>query len=434
MNELARKEHVRNELALGIDIGTSGVRSAVVDAAGNVLSSARAGHAATSHEDANAWWDAVARVLEAQVTNLRSIDIDPKAITRASVDGTSGSMVLVDGAVNPATPALMYHSSGFDAEAEIIAQHAEPASITRGTSSALARMLRLQSLDQTGNGTHLLHQADFVIAKLAGQAVGSDDNNALKLGWDPETRAWPTWLGQAGVRTSLLPDVRPAGAAIGPIDPAIADQFGFLHALTLHAGTTDSIAAFLASGANQVGDAVTSLGTTLAIKLLSDVRVDDPASGIYSHLVGGMWLAGGASNTGGGVLAAHFSADELAALSAQIDPSTASDLDYYPLIKPGERFPINDPNLAPRMGPRPASDAAFLHGLMESIARIEAQGYGKLCELGAPAPKRMFTAGGGAKNPVWSAIRSRHSDAQFQPAREIEAAVGTALLALRNTR
>ena len=36
-------------------------------------------------------------------------------------------------------------------------------------------------------------------------------------------------------------------------------------------GTTDSIAAFLAAGAERVGEAVTSLGSTVAIKLLSDV-------------------------------------------------------------------------------------------------------------------------------------------------------------------
>jgi hypothetical protein len=44
------------------------------------------------------------------------------------------------------------------------------------------------------------------------------------------------------------------------------------------------------------GDAVTSLGSTLAIKMLSAVPVDDSSRGVYSHRLGDLWLAGGASN------------------------------------------------------------------------------------------------------------------------------------------
>jgi sugar (pentulose or hexulose) kinase len=419
-------------LALGIDLGTSGVRTAIVDRSGQVIGAAKANHSATSNEDASSWWDAVVHALSVQIDNLTKSGIDPKSIAHAAVDGTSGSMVLVDGSLNPVTPALMYYSSGFDDEAERIAGFADITSITRGNSSALARMLRLQSLDLRDVAKHVLHQADFISAKLAGQPLGSDDNNALKLGWDPETRQWPTWFNQLGVRTELLPEVHRTGAPIGTITGDIAKRFGLSPNLQLHAGTTDSIAAFLAAGASQTGDAVTSLGTTLAIKLLSDRRIDDPASGVYSHLVGGNWLVGGASNTGGGVLAALFSPDQLAALSAQIDPEALSNLDYYPLLKPGERFPINDPDLLPRMEPRPADDAKFLQGLLESIARIEAAGYARLVALGAPQPRKVFTAGGGAKNPVWTAIRQRLLNVPMANASHAEASVGVARLCFQS--
>lgn len=422
-----------SDLALGIDVGTSGVRTAVVNRSGQVVSTAKAAHLATSNEDASAWWDAVARALTAQVQQLRIIGIDPHCIGRAAVDGTSGSMVLVDGQLTPVTRALMYNTSGFSEEAENIDRFAEPTSITRGSSSALARMLRLQALHQNGEARHLLHQADYITAKLAGRPLGSDDNNALKLGWDPAARAWPSWFEELGVSMHLLPEVHPTGTAIGTISPDTAALFGLSPDLRLHAGTTDSIAAFLASGASEVGEAVTSLGTTLAIKLLSDKRIDDPASGVYSHRVGDSWLAGGASNTGGGVLAAFFTGDELAALSSQIDPASPSELDYYPLLKPGERFPINDPQLAPRLEPRPQNDADFLKGMLEGIARIEAVGYERLVELGSPAPRRVFTAGGGAKNPVWTAIRQRLLNTPITQADEAEASVGVARLCWRAT-
>ena len=66
-------------------------------------------------------------------------------------------------------------------------------------------------------------------------------------------------------------------------------------------------------------------------------------------------VAGGASNTGGTVLRQHFTNDELAELSKSIDPAAPSGLDYYPLAKPGERFPVYDPKMTPRLEPRPGA-------------------------------------------------------------------------------
>ncbi|MEM1285118.1 MAG: FGGY-family carbohydrate kinase [Pseudomonadota bacterium] len=418
-------------LVLGIDIGTSGVRTAVLNAAGEPIASlARASHEADAGSNANAWWQAVQQAVRDQITLVKQAGYDPREISGLAVDGTSGSMVLADADLKPVTPALLYNTAGFIAEAQRIAAFAPDPSITRGQSSALARMLHLQALDQESKAVHLLHQADFIVAKFAGQSLGSDDNNALKTGWDPEARSWPDWLSAAGVNTALLPKVSLVGEVIGKIEPAIADQFDLSSTLGLHAGTTDSIAAFLASGANQVGDAVTSLGTTLAIKLLSDTRVDDPASGVYSHRLGDNWLAGGASNTGGGVLAHFFSTDQLKDLSRLINPKIPSELCYYPLLKPGERFPINDPHLQPRLEPRPTDDALFLHGLLESMARIEETAYARLQALGAPRPARLFTAGGGAKNDIWTAIRARRIASKFKVPHHAEAAVGVARLCL----
>ena len=62
---------------------------------------------------------------------------------------------------------------------------------------------------------------------------------------------------------------------------------------TLHLPVpADSIAAFLAADVSEPGAAVTSLGSTLAVKLLSETRVDDADYGIYSHRLGDLWLVG----------------------------------------------------------------------------------------------------------------------------------------------
>ncbi|MCD6705472.1 MAG: carbohydrate kinase, partial [Thiobacillus sp.] len=151
--------------------------------------------------------------------------------------------------------------------------------------------------------------------------------------------------------------------------------------------------------------------------------------GVYSHWFGDRWLAGGASNAGGAVLRQFFDDRTLAALSEQIDPTVASPLDYVPLPKAGERFPVNDPQLLPRLAPRPADDVEFLHGLLESLARIEAKGYGLLAGLGATPVTRVETAGGGAQNPAWSRIRERLIGVPVVRAAHTEAAYGAALLA-----
>jgi len=414
-------------LSLGIDIGTSGVRTAVLEN-NEPISSARASHPkqVSSQIDANDWWVAVENCLVAQMTALNDLGRAPNEIAAIAVDGTSGSMVLTDGDINPVGPGLMYNSKGFDAEAEFIASHAPESHITRGSNSALARARRLLSLAQN-KPSHLLHQADFIAAKLVGRGGHSDFNNALKTGFDPKTELWPDWIGKV-VPVALLPNVHAPGTELATISGAIADRFGLSRKVKVHAGTTDSIAAFLASAPFQEGVAVTSLGSTLAIKLLSKQRIDDPNSGLYSHRMGELWLIGGASNTGGAVLKVHFNDEDLERLSADINPATPLGLNYYPLLQAGERFPINDPSLKPRMEPRPPSDSGFLQAMLEGMARIERQCYEVIETHGGPKPTAIFTAGGGAKNPKWTEIRARMLGQTPQKPAHSEASIGAARL------
>ncbi|EEF22800.1 xylulose kinase, putative, partial [Ricinus communis] len=205
----------------------------------------------------------------------------------------------------------------------------------------------------------------------------------------------------------LLPRVLSPGEIMGTLLPSWVAALDFNPECRIHAGTTDSIAAFFASGSRQPGQAVTSLGSTLVLKLLSERRVESVDHGIYSHRCGNMWLAGGASNCGAALLENIFGRKRLVSLSQAINPEIPSSLNYYPLPATGERFPICDPNLLPRLGPRPTDDVEYLHGLLESLARIEAHGYGLLETLGATPVTEIRTSGGGASNMVWQAIRQR---------------------------
>ena len=255
----------------------------------------------------------------------------------------------------------------------------------------------------------------------------SDHNYALKTGFDPESAAWPAWIADL-VGPSLLPRVDPVGTAWAPVDSSVAADLGLSASCQVHAGTTDSIAAFLAAAPLEDDVAVTSIGSTLAIKVLSNQRVDVPAMGLYAHRVRDFWLVGGASNTGGAVLAHFFSTDDLERLSADIDPDDPTGLDYYPLLEAGERFPVNDPDLRPRLTPRPTSDVAFLQGLFEGIARIEAQSYALIAAQGGPMPSRIYSAGGASKNTALTQIRQRALGVDLPRALHTEASIGAASL------
>ena len=183
-------------LSLGIDIGTSGIRTAIIDMSGEPISMMRVNHRKQNPDfiKASYWWSSVRDCIRMQLEHLEKINISPKKISHISVDGTSGSMVLTDSNLTPVTRALMYNSKGFEAEASIIEKFAPSTHITRGSSSALGRAMRLISEDKLNRSNYLLHQADFIACNLLGRGGFSDHNNALKLGYDPELNSWPNWI------------------------------------------------------------------------------------------------------------------------------------------------------------------------------------------------------------------------------------------------
>jgi sugar (pentulose or hexulose) kinase len=418
-------------LFLGIDIGTSGVRACAIDGAERVIGTASVPLPAPRQDgpaidqEPGYWWRATCDAIQALG---KSVDL--KDVWRIAVDGTSGTLLLTDAAGRPCSPGLMYNDARATGQAARIKAVAPAESGAHGPSAALAKLLYLLGTSIRAQAHHALHQADWIAGHLANRFGTSDENNALKLGYDPVTRSWPSWLDQVQVPRHLLPEVLVPGATIGPIDPAIAAQLGLPETAIICAGTTDGVASFIATRAAAPGDAVTALGTTLVLKLLSDRPIFAPAQGVYSHRLGDRWLAGGASNTGGGALMAHFSAERMAALTPQLNPARPTGLDYYPLPKPGERFPISDPQLAPRVTPRPADDVQFFQGLLEGIAAVEGLAYQALRDLGAPALNQVISIGGGARNAAWTAIRQRILGVPVSVAEETEASFGTALLAL----
>lgn len=419
---------------IGVDLGTSGCRAIAIDESAKIQAEASTLYADSENQTPQMWWQAVQIVFK----KLRP-QINADLVKAIAVDGTSGTVFLCDAAGEPLTPALMYNDARATQQAEFLQLSAPNDSVVLAATSGLAKVLWLLENTPALPDFHVVHQADWIAGQLCQRFDFSDVNNALKTGFDVINHRWPVWLEQIfserKIDKKCLPQVYLPGETISKINADIAHSLGLPHATRIVAGTTDSTAAFIASTGVEVmiGQAVTSLGSTLVLKIISDIAINSPQHGIYSQPHGKYWLVGGGSNSGGAVLRHFFTDKQMRHLTKELKPGIDTHLNYYPLLKKGERFPINDPELAPRLTPEAENDTIFFQALLEGIAEIEHTGYKLLHQLGAPYPSSVITNGGGAINNAWNQIRERKLGVPVSKAPHSDAAYGAAKLAAKIT-
>ena len=384
---------LNNSLVLGIDLGTSGVRIAIINANKKILftSSKIYSKGLEIPED---WINSLKTLIQEIPKGLK------EKLVSCSVDGTSGTLLACKRDGEPLGKALPYFLSFSEYKYEIeklFTKECAGSSI----SGSVGRALRLIAL--YGNEIILRHQADWISGWLINNWEYGEEGNNIRMGWDISNSSWPEnfqnlkWL-------KCLPKIIPSGQIMGNLCNKKANELSLPKNLQVIAGTTDSNAGVLATFPNK-NDGITILGSTIVIKKF--VNKPFEGKGISNHKLLGNWLCGGASNTGAAILLDFFNLEYIEELSKQINPNKSSGLNLLPLSSRGERFPIDDPNLQPKLEPRPVSDSLYLHALFEGLAKIEARGWQKLNKLGADLPQQIITIGGGAKNITWKKIRER---------------------------
>lgn len=419
-----------SNLYLGIDVGTSGVRAIAIDttkqirAESNTTLPAPLKDGNSIEQDPALWWQALQTVLK----DIAS-QVDAQHIQALCLDGTSGTVLVCDQEGQPLSPGLMYNDARGSVYLDQIAQQAPANSAVHSATSGLAKLLWLQAQPYATQTRYFCHQADWLLGNLTGHYDISDSNNSLKSGYDPIHENWPQWLDALGVHRDWLPRVYHPGSVVGHLHDDVALLLGMKSNTKVIAGTTDSTAALMATGALHPGEAVTSLGSTLVLKVIAEQPVFEKRYGIYSQPLGDYWLVGGGSNSGGAVLRHFFTDEQMQSLQNQLNPEQPTGLDYYPLLHHGERFPHNDPQWPAKLSPRPDSDAKFFQGLLEGLTQIEYDGYRLLAELGAPYPKKIYTVGGGSVNECWRHMRQRQLGVSIVIPEHTEAAYGMAQLA-----
>jgi sugar (pentulose or hexulose) kinase len=390
-------------VAIGLDIGTGGVRGCLIDGKGGVVDLAEDPIDRSGRHDPQ-------RVIDAAFTVLAELSSGPAGgcAETIAVAGTSGSIVALDDSGSPIGPLSLYDDHPTPgARHRVLALG--PAAFQRGASvDVVARCL---DVSQRPGVSRLAFEADYVARALARRDLPTDLNNALKAGGDPVKRRWPDWLATLGLTDRVLPALVEPGQRLCAIDEGLSAKLGFSSPPAIAAGTTDGCAAALAAGLSEFGDAVTSLGTTLVLKVLSDRPVFSAEHGIYSHRMRGSWLAGGASRAGGAILRHVFGDAALETLADHPIADAPSSLSYVPLLSSGERFPVADPHLQPVLDPRPPSDNAYFLAIIDALVRWEQRGYDALTARGAPRVRRLSAVGGGTRNMAW--MRTRRRDMGF---------------------
>ncbi len=378
---------------LGIDLGTTGVRVAVIDEKKDLIYSDEIEYP-TGLEVVEEWENC-------STSLIRDI---PKSIKNnliaCSVDGTSGTIIACDYKGKPLGNALPYHLNCPE-QKDLLKKLIPQKESVGNSNSSLARALRLINL--YGANILLRHQADWINGWLINNWRFGEENNNYRLGWNAVEQCWPKRYTNLQWKKAL-PKIVKSGSLLGKIASKHVFKLSLPKEMILIAGTTDANAAVLAANANSV-DGITILGSTIVVKAF--VKSPLKGIGITNHKVAGRWITGGASNAGGAVLRKFFSNQQLLELSRQINPEFDSGINLLPLPFEGERFPVNDPTLKPVLEPRPISDSLYLHALLEGLTKIEVASWKKLQEMGAAPPKKIITLGGGARNPQWRRLRER---------------------------
>lgn len=416
---------------LGIDLATAAARCVALHArTGAVLASAQRdlphpSRTAGGHSRQSAAYGDVTLQLIEDV--CRALPPSAPLVRALSVTGTSGTVVAADADGRPLCEARLYDDSS-------ATRSFDPEAVRRAPTLGRARLL----LDEAPDAT-VLSSADVALSALAGRLVAGDTSHWRKAGITLSTREFEVQLlDQLDVPRDRLPHLAVPGTVIGSVDDAVAAGLGLPRGVLLVAGMTDGCTAQISTGAVHEGDTMGVLGTTLVVKAVHTADTSTPDGAVYSHLgPDGRFWPGGASNSGGGLLAVEFGSGDAVALDSAAAGRGPSSVVRYPLPRPGERFPVADRDLTDLTSGRPVDQVDAYRSILDGVALVERLGLERLAALGVTSHRHVLT-GGGSRSATWNAIRAALvgpavSNGVGPPVVLVEgagSAVGAALLAL----
>ena len=402
---------------LGIDIGTSGVKSVVVDDMGIVrdqqtapLSVARP-HPLWSEQEPGDWWAAT----EAAVLRL-----DPGLRAEVEGIGLSGQMhgaTLLGADDRPLRPAILWNDGRSFAECDAI-EAAVPQSraitgnITMpGFTAPKLLWVKTHEPDVFARIKSVLLPKDYVRLCMTGDKASDLSDSAGTLWLDTGARDWSdAMLAACDLSRDAMPRLFEGCEVTGHLREEVAARWG-MNAVPVVAGGGDNAAGAAGVGVIGDGDAFLSLGTSGVIFVATGDFRPNPARAVHAfcHCLPGLWhqmsvhLSAASCIDWAARLVGAGGPAELLALAEQAGVGAGPEL-FLPYLS-GERTPHNDPHargafLAMDNDTTPERLAA---AVLEGVAFAHADGLDALREADTVV-RELRVIGGGARSRHWGKI------------------------------
>ena len=402
---------------LAIDAGTSALKAALYDSAGQVLECASRGYENATPQpgwaecDPGQWWTA----LEEALAMLRQSGQRLDQIEAIGVTGQMHTAILLDRNGAPLAPTILWLDRRAAGETAELRERLGLPPYQLNSTSTLPKLLWLSRHrpDALAGVTALLWPKDYLRMRLTGVRA-TDITDAAGAGLiDWERRVWATdRLALCGLDPAILPPIRPAGADAGPLIPRVADALGLPRRARVIVGAGDVIA--LIGGAPPTsGRFSVSLGSSAMIsyRLPEGEPVNDPQERMYNYPFLPVNILNGVLSTSGAALAwaGRSLYDpgtplEVVVRAALEVPAGAGGLCFLPFLA-GERSPYwSDALRGGFYGLTLAHDRthmtrAVMEGVACSVCHLTA-----ICEsLGWPV-HHLALSGGGGSTDGWAQI------------------------------
>ena len=355
---------VRQDVVLGIDLGTGSVKCVALGRDGAPCGDAAHPYQTDypqpgfAEQDPDDWWRASAAAVRAA---LAAGGLDPAAVRCVALCGTAHTPVLLDRNDAVIRPAILWSDqrSGVQvvrlqrtAAAAILEQTLNEPSCTWTLPQLL--WVREHEPDALARTRRLLIAKDYLIFRLTGEAVTDPATAASTLLFDLRHGDWSKPLTQlCGLGPDTLPRVVPASAQAGRLTTAAASEFGLVPGTPVAAGTLDSAAELVGTGVLRPGQGLVRLGTAGAVMVVTETPRCCHGALTYPHPLSPFGYNQSGTNACATALqwfrnqltaaSASLRYADLDELAAQVAPGSDGVLFHPYLI--GERAPHWDPEL-----------------------------------------------------------------------------------------
>ena len=403
---------------MGIDIGTSAVKAAVIDAAGAVVGQASAPLSVSrpqplwSEQDPADWWSATLRAVSELKPPLR------KAVRAIGLSGQMHGAPLLDGAHRALRPAILWNDGRSAAECREL-ETSVPGMLKTTGNRAMPGFTAPKLLWVRRHEPEVFKQIalvllpkDYVRLRMTGDAASDMSDSAGTLWLDVKQRRWSEAM-LAG--TCLTPDHMPrlheGNEVTGTLRAEVAEAWGMAR-VPVVGGGGDNAAGAIGVGVVRPGDAFLSLGTSGVLFLANDGYRPNPEGGVHTfcHAVPEHWhqmsvILSAASAVDWAARLCGLGTAALFDLVAQQNQPARSEI-FLPYLS-GERTPHNDPDAKGVLFglTQESSPASIGQAVLEGVAFAFRDGMDALLATGAEIHS-ISVIGGGARSAYWGKVLS----------------------------